>query len=35
LFLLRFGIRSFLRFDVGKKKISNLSIRDRDVIKYL
>ena len=35
LFLLRFGIRSFLRFDVGKKKISNLSIRDRDVLKYL
>ncbi len=35
LFLIRFGIRSFLRFDVGKKKISNLSIRDRDVMKYL
>ncbi|GBE19584.1 MAG TPA: DNA repair and recombination protein RadA [Candidatus Pacearchaeota archaeon] len=35
LFLLRFGVRSFLRFDVGKKKISNLSIRDRDVKKYL
>jgi DNA repair protein RadA len=35
LFLLRFGIRSFLRLDVGKKKISNLSIRDRDVTSYL
>ncbi len=35
LFLLRFGIRSFLRFDVGKKKISNLSIMDRDVSDYL
>lgn len=35
LFLLRFGIRSFLRFDVGKKKISNLSIRDRSVKDYL
>ncbi|MFW6233637.1 MAG: LAGLIDADG family homing endonuclease, partial [Nanoarchaeota archaeon] len=35
LFLLRFGIRSFLRFDVGKKKISNLSIRDRDVANYI
>ena len=35
LFLLRFGIRSFLRFDVGKKKMSNLSIRDRAVRDYL
>ena len=35
LFLLRFGIRSFLRFDVGKKKISNLSIRDRSIKDYL
>ncbi len=35
LFLLRFGIRSFLRFDVGKKKISNLSIRNRDILNYL
>ncbi|MBU2616561.1 MAG: hypothetical protein KKB79_01110, partial [Nanoarchaeota archaeon] len=35
LFLLRFGIRSFLRFDVGRKRISNLSIRDRDVKDYL
>ncbi len=35
LFLLRFGIRSFLRSDVGKKKISVLSIRDRDVNNYL
>jgi len=35
LFLLRFGIRSFLRFDVGKKRISNLSIRDRSVRDYL
>ncbi len=35
LFLLRFGIRSFLRFDGGKKKISNLSIRDRSVKDYL
>ncbi len=34
LFLLRFGIRSFLRFDVGKKKISVLSIRDRSVKNY-
>ena len=35
LFLLRLGIRSFLRFDIGKKKISNLSIRDRDILNYL
>ncbi|MBU2104297.1 MAG: DNA repair and recombination protein RadA [Nanoarchaeota archaeon] len=35
LFLLRFGIRSFLRFDVGKKRISNLSVRDRSVKDYL
>jgi len=35
LFLLRFGIRSFLRFDVGRKKISNLSIRDRSLRDYL
>ncbi|MGV8152391.1 MAG: DNA repair and recombination protein RadA [Candidatus Nanoarchaeia archaeon] len=35
LFLLRFGIRSFLRFDIGKKKISNLSIRERDVKGYI
>jgi len=35
LFLLRFGVRSFLRFDVGKKKISVLSIRDRSVKDYL
>ncbi len=35
LFLLRFGIRSFLRFDVGKKKMSVLSIRDRSVKDYL
>ena len=35
LFLLRFGIRSFLRLDVGKKKISHLSIRDRDVLGYM
>ncbi len=35
LFLLRFGIRSFLRFDVGRKKISNISIRDRDVVKFM
>jgi len=35
LFLLRFGIRSFLRFDVGAKKISNLSIRDRSVKDYM
>lgn len=34
LFLLRFGIRSFLRLDVGKKKISNLLIRDRSVKDY-
>jgi len=34
LFLLRLGVRSFLRFDSGKKKISNLSIRDRDVLNY-
>jgi len=34
LFLLRFGIRSFLRFDVGKKRISVLSIRDRSVKDY-
>lgn len=35
LFLLRFGIRSFFREDVGKKKLSNISIRDRDVIDYM
>jgi RecA/RadA recombinase/intein/homing endonuclease len=35
LFLLRFGIRSFLRFDVGRKKISVLSIRDRAVKDYI
>ncbi len=35
LFLLRFGIRSFLRLDIGKKKISSLSIRDRNVRDYL
>jgi len=35
LFLLRFGIRSFLRFEVGKKKVSNLSIRDRSIKDYL
>ncbi len=35
LFLLRFGIRSFLRFDVGRKKISNLSVRNRNIIDYL
>ncbi|MFH1326618.1 MAG: DNA repair and recombination protein RadA [archaeon] len=35
LFLLRFGIRSFLRFNVGKKKISYLEIRDRSVKDYL
>ncbi|MCR4327368.1 MAG: DNA repair and recombination protein RadA [Nanoarchaeota archaeon] len=35
LFLLRFGIRSFIRFNVGNKKISNISIRDRDVKDYL
>jgi len=35
LFLLRFGIRSFLRLDIGKKKISNLSIRDRSMKDYL
>jgi len=35
LFLLRFGVRSFLRFDVGKKEMSVLSIRDRSVKDYL
>ncbi|MEK6914638.1 MAG: DNA repair and recombination protein RadA [Nanoarchaeota archaeon] len=35
LFLLRFGIRSFLRFDVGRKKMNVLSIRDGDVKDYL
>ena len=35
LFLLRFGVRSFLREDVGKKKINNLSIRDRSLREYL
>ncbi len=35
LFLLRLGIRSFLRFDVGKKRMSNLSIRDRSLKDYL
>ena len=35
LFLLRFGIRSFLRLDVGTKKISVLEIRDRSVLDYM
>jgi len=35
LFLLRFSIRSFLRFDVGKKKMNVLSVRNRDVKNYL
>ena len=34
LFLLRLGIRSHIRFEVGKKKISYLDIRDRDVADY-
>jgi len=33
LFLLRFGIRCFLRFDVGAKKMNVLSIRDSRSIK--
>jgi DNA repair protein RadA len=36
LFLLRFGIRSFLKFDVGKKKMNVLSLRDiRSIRGYL
>jgi len=34
LFLLRFGIRSSLRFDVGKKKMSHLLIGERSVKDY-
>ena len=34
LFMLRFGIRSTIKFDIGRKKISVLRIADRDVLKY-
>ncbi|MEX2017136.1 MAG: DNA repair and recombination protein RadA [Candidatus Pacearchaeota archaeon] len=35
LFLLRFGIRSTIKFDIGKKKINVLRIIDKDVRGYL
>jgi len=35
LFLLRFGIRSTIKFDVGRKKMNTLRISDRDVKNYL
>ncbi len=35
LFLLRIGVRSFLREETGKKKINVLSIRDRSVKDYI
>ncbi|MFA4953161.1 MAG: DNA repair and recombination protein RadA [Candidatus Pacearchaeota archaeon] len=35
LFLLRFGIRSTIKFDIGKKRINVLRISDRDVKGYL
>jgi len=35
LFLLRFGIRSTIKFDIGKKKISILRINDRDIGGFL
>lgn len=35
LFLLRFGIRSTIKFDIGKKKINVLRITDKDVENYL
>ncbi len=35
LFLLRFGIRSTIKFDIGKKKINVLRITNRDIVKYL
>jgi DNA repair protein RadA len=35
LFLLRFGIRSTVKFNIGKKKIPVLRIQCRDIINYL
>ncbi|MEK6952151.1 MAG: LAGLIDADG family homing endonuclease, partial [Nanoarchaeota archaeon] len=35
LFLLRFGIRSTIKFEIGKKKIGVLRIADRDIVNYL
>ncbi|MFW5846903.1 MAG: DNA repair and recombination protein RadA [Nanoarchaeota archaeon] len=35
MFLLRFGIRSTLKFDIGRKNISVLRIANKDIIKYL
>ena len=35
LFLLRFGIRSTIKFDIGRKKISVLRIANKDVLDYL
>jgi len=34
-FLLRFGIRSTIKFDIGKKKINVLRVERRDVLDYL
>jgi DNA repair protein RadA len=34
LFMLRLGIRSTIKFDIGKKKISVLRIQDRDILNY-
>ncbi|MEK6895370.1 MAG: DNA repair and recombination protein RadA [Nanoarchaeota archaeon] len=35
MFLLRFGIRSTIKFDIGRKKMSILRVSDRDIVKYL
>ncbi len=35
LFLLRLGIRSTIKFDIGKKKINVLRIASRDILDYL
>jgi DNA repair protein RadA len=34
MFLLRFGVRSTIKFDIGSKKINVLRIADRDIINY-
>jgi len=35
LFLLRFGIRSTIKFDIGKKNINVLRISNKDIAKYI
>jgi len=35
LFLLRFGVRSTIKFDIGRKKIGVLRIADKDIVNYL